>query len=293
MHEVSPDEVFPGGVVPVGLPTDGVAVTIVDEHRRPVPPGVEGEIVVQGAALPLGYWCDAAMTANVFDASPSPGERRYYTGDLGRLREDGRLIHLGRKDRRVKVRGFRIELEEIEAVLGRHPAVARAAVVTRADRHGDATLIAYVELGAEATTADLRAFVAGHLPDHVVPSTFVVVDAMPVSDAGKVVLSELPDPALERSASIDAFEQPVTDTERLIAGVWKDVLGVDVSVNEAFLMAGGDSLRAAQIASRVSEAAGVEVLLWELLDASTISRLAALVDARRAPAVHAAPAPAI
>ena len=290
MHVVGADEQFPGGVVPVGMATEGVRVSIVDERGRTLPPGVEGEIVVQSAALPLGYWRDPEATAGAYRPVPdAPGERVYHTGDLGRLRPDGRLEHLGRRDRRVKVRGFRIELEEIESVLTCHPAVSRAAVVAKRDRHGDATLVAYVELGADGPAAveGVRGFVCKRLPDYMVPSTFVVVEALPVSDTGKVILSQLPAPPRDRPALSVAYDPARTPLEQVIRDTWKDVLELDaVGVHDPFLMLGGDSLRAAQIASRVSVSTGVEVLLWELLECSTISRLAELLAVRQAAAAQ-------
>jgi amino acid adenylation domain-containing protein len=285
-HLVGPDEEFPAGVVPVGRPTHGLSVSVVDEAGQPLAPGLEGEIVVQSAALPLGYWRDPEYTARVYRPSPDvPGERSYRTGDLGRIRPDGLLEHLGRRDRRVKVRGFRVELEEIETVLSRHPAVARVAVVAHADERGDATLVAYLELEQDSRSSidDIRSFAAGQLPDFVVPTTFVVLDALPVTDAGKVVLSRLPEPPRERSTFGAAFEAPRTELERMVASAWKEVLDLEtIGVHDPFLMIGGDSLRAAQIASRVSAASGVDVQLWELLEMSTISRLAELVARKTA-----------
>ncbi len=287
MHVVGDDEQFPAGIVPVGRATAGVHVSIVDEQGAVVPPGVEGEIVVRSGALPLGYWRDAERTARAYRPCPDvPGERAYHTGDLGRVRPDGCLEHLGRKDRRVKVRGFRIELEEVEAALASHPGVSRAAVVARPDRHGDATLVAYVELSAEAraTLEGVRAFMSARLPDYMVPATFVVVESLPVSDTGKVIMSQLPEPPRERPATLaSAYEPPTTTIEQIVGNAWKEVLGLDaVGVHDPFLMVGGDSLRAGQIASRLSVATGVEVLLWELLERSTIRRQAELIATRQA-----------
>jgi amino acid adenylation domain-containing protein len=286
LHLVASDETFPADVVPVGAPIPGVRVSILDDHGRALPPGEEGEIAAQGAALPLGYWRDPERTARTYrPSSDIPGERICKTGDLGRIRLDGVLEHLGRKDRRVKIRGFRVELEEVEAVLARHPSVSRAAVLAHHDQSGDATLVAYLQLDSNAPSSieDIRRFVVEHLPETIAPTAFISLEALPLTDAGKVDLQALSELRGERYAVDATHEAPRTDTERLVAETWKEVLGLDVvGRHEPFLMVGGDSLRAGQVASRVSAAAGVEVQLWELLDRSTVSELASLVDEKTA-----------
>jgi acyl-coenzyme A synthetase/AMP-(fatty) acid ligase/aryl carrier-like protein len=281
MHFVRPDEQFPDGIVPVGRPSEGVTVSVVDESGQPLPPGEEGEIVVRSAYLPAGYWRDAERTAWTYlPVSNAPDERICRTGDLGRMRPDGCLEHRGRKDRRVKIRGYRVELEEVEGFLSSHPSVAHAAVLARADRRGDPMLVAYLEMKAGASTPveDIREYASLHLPDYMVPATFIVLDAMPTSDTGKINRSRLPDPPLDRPSLSAAYVSPRTALESTIAAIWRDVLGLDgVGVHDPLLMVGGDSLRAAQISSRLSAAVGVEVQLWELLEASTIAGVAALV----------------
>jgi acyl-CoA synthetase (AMP-forming)/AMP-acid ligase II len=282
MHFVGPDEEFPQGIVPVGRTSDGVSVSVVDEAGRPLPPGMEGEIVVRSAYLPAGYWRDPERTARTYEAIPDvANERLCRTGDLGRLRPDGCLEHLGRKDRRVKIRGFRVELEEVEQLLASHPAVLRAAVLVRRDRRGDPLLVAYLEIdaGANAPVEEVQRYASLRLPDYMVPATFVVVDAMPVSDTGKINRSRLPDLPLDRPMLSTAYIPPRTALESTIAAIWRDVLDLGgVGVYDPFFMVGGDSLRAAQIASRVSSAVGLEVQLWELIEAATIAELAALVS---------------
>ena len=281
MHLVGPDEQFPDGIVPVGRPSEGVTVSVVDESGQPLPPGEEGEIVVRSAYLPAGYWRDAERTARTYlPVSDDPGERICRTGDLGRMRPDGCLEHRGRKDRRVKIRGYRVELEEVERLLSSHPSVAHVAVLARADRRDDPMLVAYLEMKAGASTPveDIREHASLHLPDYMVPATFIVLDAMPTSDTGKINRSRLPDPPLDRPSLSAAYVSPRTALESTIAAIWRDVLGLDgVGVHDPLLMVGGDSLRAAQIASRLSAAVGIEVQLWELLEASTIAGVATLV----------------
>jgi amino acid adenylation domain-containing protein len=278
MHQVRPDESFPDGVVPVGQSIDGVTVAIVDGDGDAVPHGGVGEVVVQSSFLPAGYWRDAERTTRVYTPVPgTEGERLCRTGDLGRLSADGRLELLGRADRRVKIRGYRVELDEIERVLAEHPAVHRAAVVAPTDTHGDASIVAYLELRAAsaASVDEIGAFARRYLPDHVIPSTFLVLDAMPLTDTGKVARSQLPDATRARPSMSAAYVAARTPLEQTIAGVWQEVLGLDaIGVNDPFLLIGGDSLRAGQIASRLSAIFDIDLQLWELLEVSTIAQVA-------------------
>ena len=285
MHVVGEHETFPSGVVPVGLPNPGVTVSIIDEAGEALQPGQEGEVVVQSAYLPKGYWRDPERTARTYmTVAGVDGERLCRTGDLGRLRTDGCLEVLGRKDRRVKIRGFRIELDEIESLLGRHASVARAAVLAKPDHRGDLMLVAYLEMadGLATPIEDVRSFALARLPDYMVPTSFVVVEKMPAGDLGKVDRSRLPDPPRARPSMSAEYVAPRTPLERTISTIWQDVLGHDaIGVHDPFLMIGGDSLRAAQIASRVSSALERDVPLWELLDASTIANLAEIIERKQ------------
>jgi amino acid adenylation domain-containing protein len=284
MHVVGEHEAFPSGVVPVGLPNHGVTVSISDDAGQTLPPGQEGEIVVQSAYLPRGYWRDPERTARTYAAvAGAEGERLCRTGDVGRIRTDGCLEVLGRKDRRVKIRGFRIELDEIESLLGRHASVARAAVIAKPDHRGDLMLVAYLEMagGLETPIEEVRSFALARLPDHMVPTSFIVVEKMPVSDVDKVDRSRLPDPPRARPSMSAEYVPPRTPLERTIGTIWQDVLGHDaIGVHDPFLMIGGDSLRAAQIASRVSSALERDVPLSDLLEASTIAKLAEIIQGK-------------
>ena len=283
---VGEHDAFPSGVVPVGLPNNGVSVSIVDDTGQALPPGQEGEIIVQSAYLPSGYWRDPERTARTYTAVPgADGERLCRTGDVGRVRTDGCLEVLGRKDRRVKIRGFRIELDEIESLLGGHASVARAAVIARPDHRGDLMLVAYLEMaaGLETPVEEVRSFALTRLPDHMVPTSFVVVEKMPVGDVDKVDRSRLPEPPRARPSMSAEYVPPRTPLERTISTIWQDVLGHEaIGVHDPFLMVGGDSLRAAQIASRVSNALELDVPLWELLEASTIAKLAESIASKQA-----------
>ena len=207
---------------------------VVDEAGRLLPSGEEGEIVVRSAYLPAGYWRDAERTARTCEPVPdTPNERLCRTGDLGRLRPDGCLEHLGRKDRRVKVRGFRVELDEVEELLASHPSVLRAAVLVRTDRRGDSLLVAYLELKAGANTPveEVRRYASLRLPDYMVPATYVVLDAMPVSDTGKINRSRLPELPLDRPLLSTAASRHAPHSRALSprSGVTSSVSGASAS----------------------------------------------------------------
>ena len=197
MHVVERDQTFPDGIVPVGRPPDGVAVFLQDDSGNSPAAGAVGEIVVRSQYLSPGYWEDAERTAAAYAPVPgSPELRDYRTGDLGRLR-DGLLEHLRRTASRVKIRGFRVELEEVEVVLGRCPDVLRAVAVTRLQADGTAVLVAYVERrsGCNPTSDTLRAALALTLPEYSIPSVFVILDNLPLTESGKpdrALLPELP-----------------------------------------------------------------------------------------------------
>jgi hypothetical protein len=215
----------------------------------------------------------------------------YRTGDLGRMRPTGLVEHLGRKDLRVKIRGFRIEIEEVETVLRQDPNVLSAAVAARSDADGDLRLVAYVQLapGSDATVEGLRAQLGMRLPEHMIPSAFVVVDALPLTDSGKVARVLLPDPPPDRSLLSSECVLPRDPLEATIAAVWREVLGLEtVGVHDAFLSIGGDSLKATLVVSRLALQLGVALPLWTLFEASTIAELAAVIARHAATATHAA-----
>jgi acyl-coenzyme A synthetase/AMP-(fatty) acid ligase len=277
IHATARDETFQD-VVPVGRPLDGIAVRILDEQGRDVRPGDEGEIAVQSAYISPGYWQDPDRTAQVFAKVPErPDELLYHTGDLGRMTPDGRLEHLGRKDFRVKIRGFRVELEEIEAVINQHPDVVRAAVAAKPDVSGDLRLVAYVQLApdSDVLVETLRGQIGFRLPEHMIPSTFVFVAEIPLTGSGKIARQLLPDPPAERPALGTQYVMPRTPLEATIAGVWREVLGLEtVGVHDAFLTIGGDSLKASLVASRLLARLGIDLPLMTLFEASTIRELA-------------------
>src|SRR5207253_11399471 len=223
-------------------------------------------------------------TAERFVANPfgEPGSRMYMTGDVVRWRPDGELQFVGRADDQVKIRGFRIELGEIESALLDHPEVAEAVVVAREDEPGRKRLVAYLVAAAGSaapTIADLRAFLARTLPDYMVPSAFVVLEALPLSPNGKLDRRALPAPDLGAVAGA-GYVAPRTEAEATLAGIWAEVLGVErVGVEDNFFELGGDSILSIRVISRLRAAFGVEVSPRALFTTPTVAGLAAALPA--------------
>jgi amino acid adenylation domain-containing protein len=265
-----------GATVPVGRPLPGRAAYVLDDGGRPVPVGAPGELHA-GGLLARGYVGRPALTAERFvpDAfSGVPGARLYRTGDRARWTEAGALEFLGRADLQVKVRGFRVELGEVEAALLRFPGVRGAA----ADVRGGA-LAAYVVASAGIDADAVRAALAETLPEHMVPSAVVVVDALPLTPNGKLDRAALPDP---RPSSTEAHAAPETETERELAALWTELLGVEgIGAEDSFFALGGHSLLAMQLMSRVRQAMEIELPLRTLFEAPRLRALAARVDALR------------
>ncbi len=245
-----------GGTPRIGRPLANVRALVLDDKMEPVPVGIAGELYLGGVGLARGYWGRPDLTAARFVPDPhtSSGERLYRTGDRVRRLQDGRLDFLGRLDRQIKVRGVRIEPAEVEAELARHPAVREAAVVLEKDR--ERRLVAYLSASTRDSVA-LRAFLRSTLPDPMVPSAFVFLDALPRTKSGKVDFHRLPEPPAgtvrpERAASRVA---PRTPAERALAEIWAEVLGVDsVCVEDDFFDLGGDSILSLQVIGRAAEA---------------------------------------
>ncbi|MCX2946719.1 non-ribosomal peptide synthase/polyketide synthase [Lentzea sp. NEAU-D7] len=259
----------PGSLIGTGIPD--LRIYLLDEDLRPVPPGVTGEMYVAGEGLARGYLNRPGLTASRFVANPFAEGRMYRTGDLARWRADGNLEYLGRADQQVKVRGFRIELGEIEAVL--HPAVDQVAVIAK-----DQRLVAYVV--GDTSIDELRARAAAVLPEHMVPSAFVRLDRLPLNNNGKLDVRALPEPGRE-SATAQEFVAPRTEAERVIAGIWADVLGVDrVGVTDRFVELGGDSISSIRVISRLRAEFGVDLTPRDLFGHPTVEGLARVLPGR-------------
>jgi amino acid adenylation domain-containing protein len=271
--ELPPDTAVP----PIGRPIANARVFVLDEWMQPVPPGVPGELYVAGPGLARGYLGRPGLTADRFVACPFglPGERMYRTGDLVKWLPQGSLEFVGRADDQVKIRGFRVEPGEIEAVLGHHPRVERAAVILREDRPGDKRLVAYVILarGVEATPTDLRTHAAAVLPDYMLPSAFVVVESFPMTPAGKIDRNALPEPVYEPSGKV-----PTTVTEESLSAIFTETLGVEsIGINDNFFNFGGHSLLAVKLVNRVRTEFAIKLTLQDFFQRPTISGLAELM----------------
>ncbi|UNO41478.1 non-ribosomal peptide synthetase [Streptomyces sp. MST-110588] len=268
----------------VGRPVRNTGAYILDRMLRPVPVGVAGELHVSGTQLARGYLGRPGLTAERFVADPfgEPGARMYRTGDLVRRTADGTIEYLGRTDDQVKIRGFRIELGEIEAALAAHPDVAQAVVVAREGRSGVKQLAGYVvpNPGAQAPgNGELRELLARTLPDYMVPAVVVALDALPTTSSGKVDRKALPEPEIPAGTQADVTP-PETETERLLAGVFAELLGLEeesVGLEDNFFALGGDSILSIQLVSRVRRA-GLPLTSKDVFRASTVRALAELID---------------
>lgn len=274
------------GVVPVGGPVEDMDVAVVDESGTPVPPGTTGEIAVRSRHLACGYWRRPDLDARAFSGDASdPSRRVYRTGDLGRMRADGCLEHLGRLDARARIRGHWVDLADVEAALAEVPGIAEAAVRTYLDAAGDARLVACVvarttpDAGPAPTLGAVRRTLATRLPDVAVPTALVHVPALPLTATGKVDRTALPEPSGERPRLDVPFVAPRPGLEATIAAIWSEVFGLDrVGLDDPFLDLGGDSLRLGQIHARLQErlpAASISRLTFEgLFEYSTIREMA-------------------
>ena len=265
---------------PIGRPIANTQVYVLDKKRQLVPIGVVGELYIGGVCLARGYLNRPELTAERFVANPfddASHARFYRTGDLCRWLADGNLEFLGRIDDQVKLRGFRIELGEIEAVLQQHSSVAQSVVVLREDRLGDKRLVAYcVSAGsAPLDVTDLTRHLRTQLPDYMVPSVLVLLEAFPLSPNGKVNRRALPEPDDSRPQLESLHVAPRTPIEELLATIWADLLMLErVGIHDNFFDLGGHSLLATRVVSRVRQSFSVELPLRSLFDAPTIAGLA-------------------
>jgi amino acid adenylation domain-containing protein len=269
---------------PIGRPIANVQIYILDEHLQPVPVGESGELHVGGAGLARGYLNRRELSDEKFIPNPfssEPEARIYKTGDLARYLPDGNIEFLGRIDHQVKIRGFRVELGEIEAMLGQYPALQQVVVIVREDVPGNKQLVAYVVANPEhiPSQVELRSFLQDRLPEYMVPTAFVFLDAIPLNANGKLDRRALPVPDASCFSRSNDFVAPSTPTEKVLATIWEQVLGLkQIGVNDNFFALGGHSLLVAQVISRVREAFGVELSLRSLFEEPTVAGLATQME---------------
>jgi thioesterase domain-containing protein/acyl carrier protein len=267
------------GIVAVGRPVDGVEVCIKNETGELAPPGEIGEIVVRSQFLAPGYWNNPDLTAKVFQTDPlNSAIRTYRTGDLGRFRSDGALEHLGRKGRKIKLRGYSVEPVQLECELMCQPGVSDAAVMLHdgADGQGPC-LVGYVVASSNASASAIRKALAERLPSYMVPAYVVVLDSFPIASSGKIDRNALPPPCREK-ARLVTFRAPSGDYEHELLAIWQDVLKVpNIGVDDDFFELGGDSLQALTVFLEVEAQLGRSLSPTAMIQAPTIARLAELI----------------
>jgi amino acid adenylation domain-containing protein len=274
-----------GQDVPVGYPVEDKEILLLDDSGKEVGFHEVGEIAIRSRYLSPGYWRRPELTAIKFKPDPDNGDQRIYlSGDLGIRLPDGCLIYKGRKDFRVKIRGYGVELAEVEKVLASHASVRQAVVVPRKTETGEARLVAYftrTDLPA-STVSELRGFLKTRLPEFMIPSAFVMLETIPLTHSGKIDRRALPEPDKLRPDLTTAYLSPRNDIEQKLVSIWEDVLDVrPVGVNDGFFDLGGDSLSATRIISQVIKHFQVEIPLQSLFQSPTISDMAAVVAQRQ------------
>jgi FkbH-like protein len=273
-------------ILPLGKGIGDVQLLVLNSRRQLAGVGERGEIFMRSPHLARGYLGDEALTGQRFSVNPftrRQGDRLYRTGDLGRYLPDGNVEALGRADFQIKIRGFRVEPGEIEALLGKHAGVREAVVIAREDVPGDKRLAAYVvaEEGQAPTTRELRLHLKESLPEYMIPSAFVMLAALPLTPNGKVNRRALPVPPSAQTDSGEDSGAPRTLTEELLAGIWMSLLKLEqVGIHDNFFELGGHSLLATQLLSRVREAFKVELPLRRIFETPTVAGVAAGIEAQ-------------
>jgi amino acid adenylation domain-containing protein len=273
-------------ILPVGYPTEGMQIMLLDDAGQPLPDGEVGEIAVKSRYLSPGYWQRPDLTKEKFLAdSHGRAEHIYLTGDLGRRGPDGCLFHLGRKDDQVKIRGYRVEVAETEAALFKVSGIKKAVVTARERGLDNQVLVAYLmtERRPAPTVTELRRTLAKTLPEHMIPSVFVIQDHLPLTPTGKVDKRSLPDPGKERPELDTAYVPPTTPIEEKLAEIWSEVLSLDqVGICDSFFDLGGHSLIATRLVSKVIERFQLELPLQSLFATPTIAEMAAVIAKHQA-----------
>ncbi|MCP5052114.1 MAG: amino acid adenylation domain-containing protein, partial [bacterium] len=267
-----------GEIVPIGAPLSNNQVVLLDAGNHPVPLGIAGEICISGDGVSRGYLNNPELTAEKYTPHPYfEGKRMYRTGDLGRWLEGGNIRFIGRRDQQVKVRGYRVELGEVESSLVKREEVREALVAVREGAEGEKYLVAYVVSDKELKAPDLKEYLSGKLPGYMVPSYFMSLEEIPLTPSGKVDRGALPGPVIEAGESYIA---PAGEVERKLVEIWSGVLEIEsenISTNGNFFDLGGHSLKAAAMVSRIHKELDVKVTLVEIFRNSTIRALGKII----------------
>ena len=283
---IDADVPFPGNELPVGYAVEGKTILLLDDKGKAVGVNEVGEIVVRSRYLSPGYWRRPDLTEAKFKADPQGSdERLYYTGDFGLMLADGCLVHKGRNDFRVKIRGYAVEIVEVENTLRRHAAIRDAVVVGRDNGSSETRLIGYIISAAQRapTTSELREFLSRLLPDYMVPSAFVRLDEFPLTPNGKIDRAGLPDVARVRPELDVGYVAPRSDAERQLVQIWAQALSLEkVGIHDNFFELGGHSLVASSVISRVIKAFQLDLPLRALFDSPTVAGMAAIIKQNQA-----------
>jgi len=276
------------GPLPLGWAPEGKELLILDNNGDAVPLGETGEIALKSRFIAPGYWALPELSNEKFRLDPHSGERIYLTGDLGRMTADCGLIHLGRKDFQIKIRGHRVEPEQVERALMEHPGVKDAVVLGMTGKSGGDKLIGYFTAGESPApkVESLRSCLKEKLPDYMIPAGFVQLAALPLNPNGKIDRHALPAPTNLRPDLDSAYVEPRSALERQLAGIWQDVLELEcVGIHDSFYDLGGDSLAATRIVAQIVQQLRLELPLRSLFQSPTVAEMAAVITAHRAGAL--------
>lgn len=281
VYFIDKETAIPDTLVPIGYPLEGCEVLLLDNDGNKLGFDEVGEIAVRSRYLSPGYWRRSDLTQACFLADPEGGDARIFrTGDLGSMRPDGCLVHRGRKDFHVKIRGYSVEIAEVEAALLELDAVKQAVVTTRANAQGNQVLVGYVVLTGKSTltVSAIRKALAAKVPDYMIPSAFIFLDSLPLIGPGKVNVRALPDPGKTRPDLEVPFALPRDPVEEKIVKIWSEILGLnEVGIHDRFLELGGDSLLATRVISRIIVTFRCDLPMRTFFAEPTVAALAAVV----------------
>lgn len=259
-YEASAEELPASGMIPIGRPLGNVKVYLLDTYKNPVPVGVTGDMYIGGAGVGRGYWRRPELNAEKFVSDPFvPGKKMYWSGDLGRYRQDGSIEFLGRADNQVKIRGYRIEIGEVETAILKHPLIRKAIVLDKVDQRKQRYLVGYIETDHQFTIGEMRQELSRSLPDHMIPSHFLFLDKFPMTPNGKVDRRALNEMEIQLVTGVE-YVPPQNRVQKVMAEVWAEILKVErVGINDNFFELGGDSLKIIQLTAKVNEALKVQL----------------------------------